>query len=129
MLNASMFTFGTNDFGVPLCSEDKCECYCETSSKAGVCNQKDNKGFRLYKFVQKGNFQIIQVALRLFVLLVIITINFKFYQIMHKSIYLGVNCGSNSVAKDCNGDCMWSNNKCIHLNVTKGMYYDQINKD
>ena len=67
MLDASMFIFGTNDFGKPMCSEDKCECYCETSSKAGVCNQKDNKGFRLYKFVQKGNFQSIQVSLRLFV--------------------------------------------------------------
>ena len=74
MLNASMFTFGTNDFGVPLCSEDKCECYCETSSKAGVCNQKDHKGFRLYKFVQKGNFQSIQVF-RIYK----ITNYFKFY--------------------------------------------------
>ena len=60
LLKASMFIFGTNDFGKPECNDygkTGCRCYCETSSKAGECNQIDNKGYRLYKFVREGNYQ------------------------------------------------------------------------
>ena len=59
MMKASMFIFGTNDFGENKCNEGGkkgCRCYCETSAKAGECNQKDNNGYRLYKFVGKGNY-------------------------------------------------------------------------
>ena len=60
LIKASMFIYGTNDFEEQRCNEDGrkgCRCYCETSSKGGECNQKDHKGYRLYKFVKKGNYQ------------------------------------------------------------------------
>ena len=59
MMKSSMFIFGTNDFGEKKCNEGGkkgCRCYCETSAKAGECNQKDHNGYRLYKFVGKGNY-------------------------------------------------------------------------
>ena len=48
---ASMFIFGTNDYGTDRCNDDGCSCYCETSAtEEGTCNRKNHNGFRLYKF-------------------------------------------------------------------------------
>ena len=51
---ASMFIFGTNDFGFsPARCDDggSCECSCETSAAAaGECNMISHNGYRLYKF-------------------------------------------------------------------------------
>ena len=49
---ASMFIFGTNDFGENRCETNAgCDCYCETSAAMdGTCNTIDNIGYRLYKF-------------------------------------------------------------------------------
>ena len=48
---ASMFIFGTNDFGVVRCFSDGCKCVCETAAKDdGSCDTVDHKGFRLYEF-------------------------------------------------------------------------------
>ena len=57
---ASMFTFGTNDFGFKpdQCEINRwtngkmaCKCFCKTAaSNAGKCNQKDSLGYRLYGY-------------------------------------------------------------------------------
>ena len=49
---ASMFIFGTNDFGNNQCFSDGCRCYCETgATDQGTCEIMNNHdGFRLYKY-------------------------------------------------------------------------------
>ena len=48
---ASMFAYGTNDFGKNRCYDDGCECLCETAATdEQTCNIVDHKGYRLYKF-------------------------------------------------------------------------------
>ena len=50
---ASMFIFGTNDFGKDRCESNgkQCDCYCETSANDdGTCDITDHDGFRLYKY-------------------------------------------------------------------------------
>ena len=55
---ASMFVFGTNDFGVNRCDSNGCECYCETSATVeGTCSQRNHEGFNLYKY-NKGDYQV-----------------------------------------------------------------------
>ena len=55
---ASMFIFGTNDFGVDRCDGESCQCFCETSANAdGTCNMVENKGYRLYKLRSLGKYQ------------------------------------------------------------------------
>ena len=52
---ASMFIFGTNDFGYNRCYSEKCACYCETSAKdEGTCNLISHSGYRLYKYYSAG---------------------------------------------------------------------------
>ena len=54
---ASMFIFGTNDFGNDRCSEEGCHCSCETSATpGGTCNMVTNTGYRLYKFFDPGKY-------------------------------------------------------------------------
>ena len=54
---ASMFIFGTNDFGNPKCDyvingARLCACFCETSATdSGTCTIITQTGYRLYKFV------------------------------------------------------------------------------
>ena len=49
---ASMFVFGTNEFGVNRCDSIGCKCFCETSAMdQGTCNQIDHNGYRLYKYI------------------------------------------------------------------------------
>ena len=53
---ASMFVLGTNDYGTIRCNDNGCKCFCETSANTdGSCDQVDHKGYRLYKYVGKGN--------------------------------------------------------------------------
>ena len=53
---ASMFIFGTNDYGTTRCNDEGCECYCETSATPeGLCDQVPHNGYRLYKYLTKGN--------------------------------------------------------------------------
>ena len=56
---SSMFIYGTNDFGTSRCNKwrEYCECYCETSSKAGKCQMIFNAGYKLYKYIddKEGN--------------------------------------------------------------------------
>ena len=48
---ASMFIFGTNEYGTTRCSGDGCKCFCETSAtKEGTCNRAGHDGYRLYKY-------------------------------------------------------------------------------
>ena len=49
---ASMFVYGTNEFGNNRCSSDgTCECYCEYASANGVCTKQiQNTGYNLYKY-------------------------------------------------------------------------------
>ena len=48
---ASMFAFGTNDFGESRCYNDGCRCLCETSAtEEGTCTTVDMDGYRLYKY-------------------------------------------------------------------------------
>lgn len=49
---ASMFIFGTNDFGlVDWCNNQGCTCYCETSATdPGTCDIIHSNGYRLYKY-------------------------------------------------------------------------------
>ena len=54
---ASMFTFGTNDFGRDRCHEKGCSCSCETSATPdGTCNMVSHSGYRLYKFIGQGEY-------------------------------------------------------------------------
>ena len=54
---ASMFIFGTNDFGNDRCSEHGCSCSCETSATPdGTCTTVSNSGYRLYKFIGQGEY-------------------------------------------------------------------------
>ena len=49
---ASMFIFGTNDFGESRCNSDGCKCYCETSAtEQGTCDIIDHTAYRLYKYI------------------------------------------------------------------------------
>ena len=49
---ASMFAFGTNDYGKNRCHKDACNCLCETSSTHdGTCTIRDHDGYRLYKYL------------------------------------------------------------------------------
>ena len=53
---ASMFIFGTNDFGQNRCYEDGCICVCETGAKDdGTCDMVSHDGYNLYKFKTRGN--------------------------------------------------------------------------
>ena len=48
---ASMFAFGTNDFGNSRCDSKGCRCLCETSAtKQGTCDIINHAGYRLYKY-------------------------------------------------------------------------------
>ena len=52
---ASMFAFGTNDYGKNRCIEAGCMCLCETSASSdGTCNQVSHMGYRLYKYKPDG---------------------------------------------------------------------------
>ena len=52
---ASMFAFGTNDFGVPRCDSNGCQCLCETAAADdGTCNSVQHKGYRLYRLRAVG---------------------------------------------------------------------------
>ena len=52
---ASMFAFGTNDFGVPRCDGNGCQCLCETAAADdGTCDSVQHKGYRLYRFRADG---------------------------------------------------------------------------
>ena len=52
---ASMFAFGTNDFGVPRCDGNGCQCLCETAAADdGTCDSVQHKGYRLYRFRAVG---------------------------------------------------------------------------
>ena len=48
---ASMFIFGTNNFGTTRCNTNGCKCYCETSAQDdGSCNVINHNGYLLYKY-------------------------------------------------------------------------------
>ena len=56
---ASMFAFGTNDFGEPRCYNNGCRCLCETSATAeGTCNKVNHKGYRLYRYSNQGDYYL-----------------------------------------------------------------------
>ena len=60
---ATMFIFGTNDYGNNRCNDDGCECRCETSAtEEGTCNSINHNGYRLYKYGitnSKGYFHVL----------------------------------------------------------------------
>ena len=56
---ASMFLYGTNDFGNDRCSENGCSCSCEISAtRGGTCNMVSHTGYRLYKFLDNGKYSL-----------------------------------------------------------------------
>ena len=56
---ASMFAFGTNDFGVDRCEDSGSKCLCETSARAdGTCDVVEHKGYRLYRFSAPGKYRL-----------------------------------------------------------------------
>ena len=82
MGTASMFIFGTNDFGKIRCGtaqevgnskgkKDGCSCFCETTATTnGICPQIDSIGYRLYKYASQGNHYFVLLLLLLLLLLV-----------------------------------------------------------
>ena len=55
---ASMFAFGTNDFGKKRCYDEGCKCLCETSaSEKGSCEKVDHDGYRLFRY-SKGDYHV-----------------------------------------------------------------------
>ena len=71
---ASMFAFGTNDFGNNRCSGNGCMCLCETSAtKEGTCTSVNHKGYRLYKYGladSKGDYHKLHKCYGSYILLV-----------------------------------------------------------
>ena len=54
--SASMFAFGTNDFGTERCDNSGCKCLCETvATNNGSCNEIVHNGFRLYRYYAKDH--------------------------------------------------------------------------
>ena len=54
---ASMFIFGTNDFGKKRCNRKGCKCICEVEAAYdGTCNTKRHRGYRLYRYDTWGNY-------------------------------------------------------------------------
>ena len=51
--NASMFIFGTNEFGQKRCDGDGCYCYCETDKN---CDMVSHNGYRLYTFIGSSKY-------------------------------------------------------------------------
>ena len=51
--NASMFIFGTNEFGEKRCDGDGCSCYCETDKN---CDMVPHNGYRLYTFIGSSKY-------------------------------------------------------------------------
>ena len=50
--DASVFAFGTNDFGSPRCNEKGCYCLCEPAANAdGTCSRVSHSGYNLYKII------------------------------------------------------------------------------
>ena len=49
---ASMFAYGTNEFGNNRCySDGTCKCLCEIASANDVCNEQvEHLGYNLYKY-------------------------------------------------------------------------------
>ena len=62
---ASMFVFGTNDYGEARCWDEGCSCYCETSAtEEGTCSTVNHRGYRLYKYgitTLKGSYHALQL--------------------------------------------------------------------
>ena len=49
---ASMFAYGTNDFDMKRCYDNKCKCICERTATAdGKCKTKAHNGYRLYRYI------------------------------------------------------------------------------
>ena len=58
---ASMFAFGTNDYGTDRCNDDGCQCLCETSAREeGQCTRVNHNGYRLYKY-SKGKYRVFRI--------------------------------------------------------------------
>ena len=54
--HASMFAFGTSDYGVPRCSSAGCKCVCETATaNGGACYEVTHNGYRLFKYETTSN--------------------------------------------------------------------------
>ena len=47
---ASMFIFGTNEFGNNRCNGNQCACFCETSASSGSCRMDSHSGYNLYAY-------------------------------------------------------------------------------
>ena len=63
---SSLFIFATKDFDsdsdIKRCNDEyKCNCWCETSAKDGKCEIIENKGMRLYKYVN-GKWKTIEAS-------------------------------------------------------------------
>ena len=60
---ASMFIYGTTDFGTKRCDSEGCNCVCETPARSGACEEVDHKGYRLYKYttIFKGNKKFLNI--------------------------------------------------------------------
>ena len=57
---ASMFAYGTNDYGTSRCDSGGCKCLCETAaSTEGTCTEINHNGYRLYKYKSAGNIMFI----------------------------------------------------------------------
>ena len=67
---ASMFIFGTNEFGNDRCSENGCSCSCETSAaQDGTCNMVSHDGYQLYKFMEQGRYLLWNMNLNIYLIL------------------------------------------------------------
>ena len=72
---ASMFIFGTNEFGNDRCSSDGCKCICETSADDdGNCETVQHDGYRLFKF-SKYHFEILHFLKAFYIYNIILDYN------------------------------------------------------
>ena len=51
---ATLFTYGTNDYGRQMCQKSGCPCYCmKRATEAATCHQIPHDGYRLYKYEER----------------------------------------------------------------------------
>ena len=60
---ATMFIFGTNDFGKNRCNRNGCKCICEVEAAYdGTCNVKTHRGYRLYRYDTWGKYICLNIS-------------------------------------------------------------------
>ena len=115
---ATMFIFGTNDFGKKRCNRKGCKCVCEVEAAYdGTCKTKEHNGYRLYRYDTWGKY--IAYLLRLFIFTVnkLVTSNISSFHFLSEGgtdDYTDTDVGVENEGQECwwncggqEGHCWW----------------------